>query len=162
MNIEGRNLLVLGGAGMVGVSVCRRLMRHRPASLVIAARREARACAAAERLAADFGDSDSRIIPVWGDVFLRAEWRDAGDNARAAVLADPARRRRLIRDILDPLDEEILNSSFLNQLISGTATGLDGVGADAVIDCMNTATAVSYQNIYDAASRLAELAASKS
>ncbi|MDH3220412.1 MAG: polysaccharide biosynthesis protein [Gammaproteobacteria bacterium] len=160
MNLEGRNLLVLGGGGMVGVAVCRRLMRHSPASLVVAARREAKARAAAARLAADFADSGTRIIPVWGDVFLRAEWRDAGENARVAVLADPDRRRRLIRDILDPLDEDIRASSFLTQLVSGAVPGLDGIGADAVIDCMNTATAVSYQNIYDAASRLAELAAS--
>ncbi|MDH3858191.1 MAG: NAD-dependent epimerase/dehydratase family protein, partial [Gammaproteobacteria bacterium] len=162
MNIEGRKVLVLGGAGMVGVAVCRRLMRHHPASLVVAARREAKAHGAAERLAADFADSDTRIIPIWGDVFLRTEWRDAGDNARAVVLADPDRRRRLIRDTLDPLNDDIRTSSFLTQLISGTAPGLDGIGADAVIDCMNTATAVSYQNIYDAASRLAELAASPS
>ena len=162
MNIEGCNILVLGGAGMVGDAVCRRLIRHRPANLVVAARREAKARGTAEKLAADFADSDTRIIPVWGDVFLRAEWRDAGDNARPAVLADPERRRRLIRDILDPLDEEIRNASFLTQLVTGTAPGLDGIAADAVIDCMNTATAVSYQNIYDEASRLAEAAASSS
>ncbi len=162
MNIEGRNLLVLGGAGMVGVAVCRRLMRHRPANLVVAARREAKARGAADQLTAEFSKSDTRIVPIWGDVFLRAEWRDAGDNARAMVLADPDKRRRLIRDMLDPLDDEIRSSSFLYQLITGTAPGLDDVGADAVIDCMNTATAVSYQNIYDSASRLAELAASSS
>jgi len=160
MNIEGRNILVLGGAGMVGAAVCRRLMKHHPARLVIAARRETKAHAATEQLAAEFQDNNTKIVPVWGDVFLRAEWRDVGDNARAAVLADPDLRRRLIRDILDPLDEDILHSSFLTQLISGDAPDLDGVGADAVVDCMNTATAVSYQNVYDAASRLAALAAS--
>jgi hypothetical protein len=79
---------------------------------------------------------------------------------RGPGLADPDRRRRLIRDIVDPLDEGILSSSFLVQLITGAAPGLDGIGADAVIDCMNTATAVSYQNIYDQASSLAALAAS--
>jgi NAD(P)-dependent dehydrogenase (short-subunit alcohol dehydrogenase family) len=160
MNIEGRNILVLGGAGMVGVAVCRRLMQHHPARLVVAARREAKARGTAEQLEAEFRDNDTRIIPVWGDVFLRADWRDAGDNARAAVLADTDRRRRLIHDILDPLDEDIVRSSFLTQLISGAAPDLDGLGVDAVVDCMNTATAVSYQNVYDAATRLAALAAS--
>ncbi len=160
MNIEGKNILLLGGAGMVGMSVCRQLLPHHPARLVVAARREAKARHAAEQLVAESGGQGTQILPIWGDVFLRAEWRDAGDSSRDTVLADPDRRRRLIRDILDPLDEDIVSSSFLAQLISGAAPGLDGIAADAVIDCMNTATAVSYQNIYDTASRLAALAAS--
>jgi NAD(P)-dependent dehydrogenase (short-subunit alcohol dehydrogenase family) len=160
MNIEGLNILVLGGGGMVGVAVCRRLMEHRPARLVVAARREAKARHAAGQLATEFPDSDTQFVPVWGDVFLRAEWRDAEGDPRAAVLANRNRRQRLIRDILDPLDEDIVRSSFLVQLISGSAPGMDGITADAVVDCMNTATAVSYQNVYDAASRLAAMAAS--
>ena len=160
MNIEGRNILVLGGGGMVGVAVCRRLMEHCPSRLIVAARREAKASAAAGQLAMEFPDSDTQFVPVWGDVFLRAEWQDAEGDPRAAVLANRDRRQRLIRDMLDPLDEDIVRSSFLVQLISGAAPGLDGVTAHAVVDCINTATAVSYQNVYDAASRLAAVAAS--
>ncbi|MCK5621557.1 MAG: polysaccharide biosynthesis protein, partial [Alphaproteobacteria bacterium] len=104
MNIEGRNILVLGGGGMVGVAVCRRLLEHRPARLVVAARREAKARGAAEQLATEFPDSDTQFVPVWGDVFLRAEWQDAEGHPRAAVLANRDRRQRLIRDMLDPLD----------------------------------------------------------
>jgi NAD(P)-dependent dehydrogenase (short-subunit alcohol dehydrogenase family) len=160
MNIEGRNILVLGGAGLVGAAVCRRLMKHRPARVVVAARREAKAQSTVEQLLAEFQDSGTGIVPAWGDVFLRAEWRVTEGNARAAVLADPEKRRRLIGDILEPLDEDILRASLLTQLVTGVAPGLDGTAADAVIDCMNTATAVSYQNVYDAASRLAAMAES--
>lgn len=160
MNIEGRTILVLGGGGMVGGAVCRCLMEHHPARIVVAARREAKARSAAGQLRAELPDSDTLFVPVSGDVFLRAEWQEAEGNARAAALADPDRRRRLIRDMLDPLDEDIIRSSFLVQLVSGAAPGLDGLAADAVVDCMNTATAVSYQNVYEAASRLAAMAAS--
>jgi NAD(P)-dependent dehydrogenase (short-subunit alcohol dehydrogenase family) len=160
MNIEGRNILVLGGAGLVGAAVCRRLMKHRPARVVVAARREAKAQSTIKQLLAEFQDSGTEIVPAWGDVFLRAEWRVTEGNARAAVLADPEKRRRLIGDILEPLDEDILRASLLTQLVTGVAPGLDGTAADAVIDCMNTATAVSYQNVYDAASRLAAMAES--
>lgn len=160
MNIEGRRILVLGGGGMVGIAVCRRLMRHRPENLIVAARREARARRAAEQLAAEFPDAETGLLPVWGDVFLRAEWQRGNGDARPAVLRDPAKRRRLIRDTLDPLDEEIVGSSFLVQLVTGALPALEGIPADAIIDCMNTATAVSYQNIFEAASRLAALAES--
>lgn len=161
MNIEDRNILVLGGGGMVGVAVCRRLMEYHPARLAIAARREGKARRGAAQLAKEFPKSRTQVIPVWGDVFLRAEWQVAEGNARAAALADPERRRLLIDDMLMPLDEDIVASSALVQLICGTAAGLGGAAADAVIDCMNTATAVSYQNVYEAASRLADKASSK-
>jgi NAD(P)-dependent dehydrogenase (short-subunit alcohol dehydrogenase family) len=160
MNIDGKNILVLGGGGMVGVAVCRRLMDYHPARLVVAARREGKARRGAKQLAKEFPESGTEVVPAWGDVFLRAEWQEGNGDARTAVLADPEKRRRLIDDMLKPLDEDIVGSSFLVRLVSGTAAGLDGIAADAVIDCMNTATAVSYQNVYEAASRLAALAAS--
>ena len=97
---------------------------------------------------------------MWGDVFIRAEWQTTTTSAhpRAAALDNPEKRRRLIADVLDPLDEDIMRSSLLAQIIEGRAPGLDGTRAHAIIDCMNTATAVSYQNVYETARRLAGLA----
>jgi hypothetical protein len=46
-------------------------------------------------------------------------------------------------------------------MIAGTAPGLDGSPAEIVIDCMNTATALSYQDVYGAALDLAALAANE-
>lgn len=158
MSIEGKNVLVLGGGGMVGQSVCRELLACRPARLVIASRRKTKACAAAEQLAAEFPKATTPIIPVWGDIFLRAEWQAEGEKAREAVLTDPQKRQQLIADILDPLDEDMINSSMLVNLVLGTLEGLDGVKAQVIADCMNTATAVSYQDVYSGARRLAELA----
>jgi hypothetical protein len=161
MDIKGRNLLLLGGAGMVGTAVCRRVLELNPARLVVAARREFKAKIAAERLRAEFPQTVTRILPVWGDVFLRADWQRAGAPSRTSILADRALRRRLLADILEPLDPDIVTSSFLTQLVTGNAPGLDDIPSSVVIDCMNTATAVSYQNIFSAAHRLADLAASQ-
>jgi hypothetical protein len=93
---------------------------------------------------------------VWGDVLLRAEWQAEGGEVhpRVRVLEQPEQRRRLVGDILDELEAEILQASLLYQLITGAWPGLEGRGADIVVDCMNTATAVAYQNIYQAARRL--------
>jgi hypothetical protein len=57
----------------------------------------------------------------------------------------------LIQDIIDPLDGDILQRSRLAELVLGTFPGLSGTPADVVIDCINTATAVSYQNVYELA-----------
>jgi NAD(P)-dependent dehydrogenase (short-subunit alcohol dehydrogenase family) len=158
MNIDGKHILVLGGGGMVGNAVCRELLMYRPASLVVASRREPKARGAVEKLRAEYPQSSTRILPVWGDVFLRAAWQEHGADARQRVLADTEKRRRMIADLLDPLDEEIVGSSMLVDIILGIAPGLDGTPAQIVVDCMNTATIVSYQNVYAGAQRLAKLA----
>ena len=157
MQIEGKNTLVLGGAGLVGMAMCRELLALRPARLVVASRRRHKAQQAASRLVSEFPDSPAHIAPIWGDVFVRTEWQGEDDIGRTQLLADPDKRRRLIADILEPLDEDIINSSALTQIISGSAPGLDGSPAAIVVDCMNTATAVSYQDVYSAAQHLANL-----
>lgn len=160
MAIEGRNVLVLGGGGMVGTAVCRELLAQEPAVLAIAARHETKARRVAETLKDEFSAMAERIVPVWGDIFTRAEWQSFGADVRAAVLSDKIKRRRLIADILDPLDDDILRSSLLYQMIQGEVSGLGGARAQIIVDCVNTATAVSYQDIYGLAHRLFDLAGS--
>ncbi|MGA9532157.1 MAG: hypothetical protein WBR18_05525 [Anaerolineales bacterium] len=156
MNIEDTRVLVLGGYGLVGTAVCRELLSHHPASLVIASLRQEQAEEAVERLRIEFADSGTDFLPAWGDILLRAEWQegDAGVHPRDRALADTERRRRLVADILQELDDEILHSSLLYQLIMGSFPGLGGQPADVVIDCVNTATAVAYQNVFQSAQRL--------
>jgi NAD(P)-dependent dehydrogenase (short-subunit alcohol dehydrogenase family) len=158
MDVSGNAVLILGGAGLVGRAVARELLASSPRILTIAARRKSRAEETAAALAAEFPDSTTKIVPAWGDVFLRADWQTEGRNPRAAAMADKKTRQRLIADILDPLDGEITDASFLVQLIEGRPPGLDGTPANIIVDCINTATAVSYQDVYAQAQRLAALA----
>lgn len=160
MDIAGRTVLVLGGAGLVGAAVCRELLEHAPARLVVASRRREKAHSGVAALRAEFPDTPSLIVPAWGDVFVRAEWQGEAPLGRGELLADAARRRRLIADVLEPLNEDMIAASLLAQLIEGRAAGQATAAADIVVDCLNTATAVSYQNVYAASARLAALAAS--
>jgi NAD(P)-dependent dehydrogenase (short-subunit alcohol dehydrogenase family) len=155
VDIQGKNALVLGGYGLVGMAVCRRLLEHQPARLVLASLRREEAEAGVNELRSEFPALAGRIRPAWGDILLRAEWQagETGVHPRQLVLADAARRRRLVGDILDELNEDILTSSLLFQLVSGRAAGLDGP-AQIIIDCVNTATAVAYQNVFQTARRL--------
>lgn len=156
MDVQGKNALVLGGYGLVGMAVCRQLLPQRPARLVVASLRQWEAEAAAERLRQEAGDAPTAIVPVWGDLLLRSEWQAApeGMHPRMVVLEDPEKRRRLAGDILDELNEDILTSSLLYQVILGAAPGLGGHPAQIIVDCVNTATAVAYQNVFQTAGRL--------
>ena len=156
MDIQGKNALVLGGYGLVGMAVCRQLLPQHPARLVVASLRQWEAEAAVERLRQEAGDAPTAIVPVWGDLLLRSEWQAApeGMHPRMVVLEDPEKRRRLAADILDELNEDILTSSLLYQLILGSAPGLGGHPAQIIVDCVNTATAVAYQNVFQTARRL--------
>jgi NAD(P)-dependent dehydrogenase (short-subunit alcohol dehydrogenase family) len=156
VDIQGKNVLVLGGYGLVGMAVCRELLPHKPARLTLASLRQTQAESAVDQLHAEFPNNGAELLPAWGDLLLRAEWQESpeGTHPRVIVLADPQKRRRLVADVLKELDEDILSSSLLYQLITGEAPGLGGVGADIVVDCVNTATAVAYQNIYQTALRL--------
>ncbi len=153
MDIRGKRVLVLGAAGLVGSSVCRALLAERPARITVAARRAERARDAAGRLRDEHPGTETAIAPAWGDVFLRNEWQREADVSRGAVLEDPILRARLVDDILGVLDDDIVESSRLVQLIAREAS------ADVVVDCMNTATAISYQDIYGEGARLRALAA---
>jgi NAD(P)-dependent dehydrogenase (short-subunit alcohol dehydrogenase family) len=161
VDIEGKNALVLGGYGLVGIAVCHRLLRHQPARLVVASLRREESEAAVAELRTAYPALAERIRPAWGDILLRAEWQGAepGVHPRQVVLGDAAKRRRLVGDILDELNDEILTSSLLFQLITGRARGLDGP-AHIIVDCVNTATAVAYQNVFQTARRLEDRIAS--
>jgi NAD(P)-dependent dehydrogenase (short-subunit alcohol dehydrogenase family) len=156
VDIENKRVLVLGGYGLVGMAVCRVLLPHHPAALLVASLRRSEAEQAVEELKIEYPGSPTKMLPAWGDLLLRSEWQmpAEGSHPRVAVLADTESRRRLVADILDELDDSILHASLLYQLIVGEAPGLDGQGADIVIDCVNTATAVAYQNVFQTASRL--------
>ncbi|MDP6709003.1 MAG: short-chain dehydrogenase [Alphaproteobacteria bacterium] len=156
MEITGKNALILGGAGLVGHAVCNRLLAHRPARIVVAARRQAKARQAVEALRQAHPDTETELLPTWGDIFIRADWQD-GEAGRAAALAEADKRRRLIDDVLAPLDDDILAASLLARLIFGQHSQAGGAPADIVVDCINTATAVSYQNLYRLAQELADL-----
>ena len=57
MDIQGKHVLVLGGYGLVGTAVCREILPHEPARLVVASLRKAEAETAVRRLRNEFPHS---------------------------------------------------------------------------------------------------------
>lgn len=158
MDIRGKRVLVLGGYGLVGMAVCRELLPHGPSRLVVGSLRRSEAEEAVAKLRREYPDPATEIMPAWGDVLLRGEWQSApeGVHPRVSVLSEVSQRRRLVADILDELGPEILEASLLYQMILGRTAGLGGKPAQIVIDCVNIATAVAYQNVFQTAIQLEE------
>ena len=71
-------------------------------------------------------------------MFVREEHKDLPPSS---IIEDPKLRDQLISDNLDDLTDAILKNSFLYQIISRHKP-------DIVVDCVNSATAVAYQDIF--------------
>ena len=142
MKIEGSTILIFGGSGLVGHAVARRLLASRPARLVLVALREPEVRRAADELAPEAGAT--RIEVAWGDVFLPVE---LAQDERAAIIADPAKRTALVRSIFGDFTDDVLLHNYFFQL-------LDRYRPDGVVDCLNTATAFAYQNVYESVNGL--------
>lgn len=142
MDIKGKSIMVLGGFGLVGSAICRELMRFNPEKLIITSLFEHEARQAVEQMSKEYPDKPaSMFVPVWGNLFVRQDWKDL---SRGELLSDDEKRLGLVTDVIDELDTPLLQQSALYQTVSEHKP-------DAVIDCINTATAIAYQDIYTGA-----------
>ncbi len=142
MDLKDKHVLILGGSGLVGRAVARRLLDFGPRTIALVARYEAEVASAAEELEA--GAGDAAIETAWGDIFMPAE---VAQLDRATMLGSAKLRRRVLDDLLGELSGEILERSFLFQLFKR-------LRPDAVVDCVNTATAFAYQDVFRSAQDL--------
>jgi hypothetical protein len=112
--------------------------------MVICALREEETEEAVQFLREHPSNSGVEIVPEWGDIFQREDMRE---RSRGEVLEDPLARRELLADVFGPLDDEAFGRSTLVSL-------LERYQPAVVIDCINTATAIAYQNLFDSAWQL--------
>ena len=139
MDIKGKSVLILGGWGLVGYAVARRIIVENPSKIILASLNEWEAREAVENLSKEFPDyPKENIIPWWGNIFLRQEWKDQN---KLELLKDPKIRKVLIDDIIEELNDEILKAQSLYQLITTYKPSI-------IVDSINTATGIAYQNIY--------------
>jgi hypothetical protein len=137
MEITNKKVMVLGGYGEVGSAICRRLLPEKPKELIITSLREEEAFAVVEKLRKDF-PTMTLLTPVHGNLFVRSALKDI---PREVLLSTSRYERWVVEDTLEELSEEILTSSVLFRTISDHRP-------DIIVDCINTATALAYQNVY--------------
>jgi len=135
---------MLGGSGLVGLAVARRLLGHAPASLTISALRAHETEAGLAELEGPAGRAGAELRGAHGDLFVPLALKD---RSRMDILSDPAARAALLDDLLGDMTHSVVERSTLGSLVLEARP-------DIVIDCVNTATAFAYQNVFESASGL--------
>ena len=129
------SVLVLGGVGLVGAQVVREIARElEPERLIVASlfRGEVREFLRDARR--EFPQVD--FIGAWGDIFVRDEFT----MERRRRLVQSRMRREMLYDDLFGDSDAAYQRSALAQLILRFRP-------DVIVDCINTATAISYQDV---------------
>jgi NAD(P)-dependent dehydrogenase (short-subunit alcohol dehydrogenase family) len=156
MNIQGKRVLILGGAGMVGMAVAREILKETPARVVIHSLRESEAAEAVagliqerDRLQARadlFPDSPQpggvSLLADFGNLFVRLGLQQ---REPATLMADAESRRTIIEDLIGEFGEEEAHRFFLYDLIARHRP-------DLVVDTVNTATGIAYGDLYTVSS----------
>lgn len=142
MDITGKRVMVLGGWGLVGTAICRRLFQEKPAGVIVASLQRHEAEAACKIYQSEA--PEIKFQPIWGDIFLRHDLRERG---REDILSDPPTRRRVMLDSIEKLSDEILESSTIYKFVEKHRPHL-------VIDCVNSATGLAYQDSFTGSARV--------
>lgn len=127
--------LVLGGAGLVGSQVVREIARHlEPEKIVVASLFRGEVREFLHDLRREFPNIN--LVGSWGDVFLRTEF--ALERRRRLMQSRP-RRDTLYADLFGGLDAAYEQSGLVQLILEHRP--------DVIIDSINTATAISYQDV---------------
>ncbi|MCK5572908.1 MAG: short-chain dehydrogenase, partial [Bacteroidetes bacterium] len=79
------------------------------------------------------------FLPWWGNIFVRDQLKDM---PRGRILESPKHRTMLFEDTADELTPQVLRRSSLYKL-------MQKYKPDIVVDCVNSATAIAYQDVFE-------------
>ena len=132
---------------MVGQSICRRVIPENPAKIVVCSLLKEDSSSMFDWVKKEVKGKDVEVDWDWGDIFVRKEFMEI---PRWKLLKSKDTRNLLIDDMTSELDSEALKSTALYYL-------LEKHKPHCVIDCINTATAIAYQNIYGNVSEIRKI-----
>ena len=137
--------LILGGAGLVGKQIAHRIATDNnlsPRKIVIASLHSHELENALAYLRKAPGDKSIEWVGEHGNIFVRNEYADVNPKE---LLVDPTHREALFADLFDKIEDAYEHSRLV--------TIIRRHQPDVIIDSINTATAISYQNLYTASNQ---------
>src|SRR5262249_21430110 len=134
--VSEQTVMILGGAGLVGTQVAHKVARDlAPATIVIASLFQKEVRELVHELRREF--PAIRFSELVGNLFVRSEF---AREDRTDIIASPARRRALYQDLFAGLEDAYEGSMLVAALREHRP--------EVIIDCVNTASAISYQDVY--------------
>jgi hypothetical protein len=134
--------LVLGGGGMIGAQVVHEIASQlKPRWIVLCSRYHKEVGDIARTYEREF--PRVRFIPVWGDMFLRKEWNTEErlhQVTRDRLLDSAEHRQELYDDVFHDIEDAYSRSQLVQLILEHKP--------EVVVDSVNTATAISYQDIF--------------
>jgi hypothetical protein len=145
MDIENKKVLVLGGWGLVGSAVIHKIMVEKPKQIIVTSLLKSEAEEAVTALQKEFPKHPKNFfIPWWGNIFVRHQYKDL---PRERLIGDAKHRTAIIEDTLEELTDAVYRRSAIHHLFKKFKP-------DIVIDCINSATAIAYQDIFQSSRSL--------
>jgi hypothetical protein len=138
MDIKNKTVLIFGGWGLVGSAIARRIAQENPSKIILTSLKKDEAVEICNNLSKELKKKKNYFTPWWGNIFIRNDFKDSN---REDYLNDTGKRNLILHDTIDEFNDEILFSSSIWNVINKYKP-------DIIIDCINTATAIAYQNIY--------------
>jgi hypothetical protein len=146
---NGETFLVLGGAGLVGIQVCREISRDfAPKTVVVASLVEAESIEACDQLKKEF--PKIRFVPEAGNLFVP---QSLAHVPRGEIRSSALHRGAILDHIFGDFDTAYANNTL--------ATMIRKYKPAVMVDSVNTATAISYQDVFGNTTRVRELLANQ-
>jgi hypothetical protein len=116
-------------------------MKEKPKRIIVTSLKEKEAHDAVSALRKDYPAAGKDFfLPWWGNIFVREELKDI---PREEILASARYRKMVIDDMIDDLTDAVLKRSSLHRL-------MQTYKPEVVVDCVNSATGIAYQDIFQA------------
>jgi len=131
-----KTVLILGGAGLVGTQIAYQVARElRPQNIILASLYHKEVRDVAHELRREF--HSIKFVEEWGNLFVREEF---STKDRFELLDGPSSRDALYEDLFGPLDAAYERAKLVRIVREHHP--------DIIIDCVNTASGISYQDVY--------------
>jgi regulator of replication initiation timing len=143
MSIDKR-FLIIGGGGMIGYQIARHICvdsELKPDEIIIASLYQSEVQEAIRNLK-QLGPGVT-ITPFWGNVFVRTEMANEDRNR---LVESPPRREALYNDLFGNMEETLSRSQLASLIMTHKP--------HVIVDAVNTATAISYQDVASTSAKL--------
>jgi hypothetical protein len=120
-------------------------MEEKPRRLIVTSLTKEEALEAVDEMQKDYPRAGKNFfVPWWGNIFVREELKDI---PREETVVNEEYRSMIIEDIVDELTGPVLKRSSLNRLLMKYRP-------EVVVDCVNSATGIAYQDIFQVSREL--------